>query len=641
MTAHWKFNTVRPGDRTRESQVEKFFNSENDRATSLIREGIQNSLDADPDDRMIRVRITLGQWSPDQTRELWERYADELIPHLESLGDKLPDCPTRSDGLRYLAFEDFETSGLCGDPAQWQIIENQKPPNGFFGFFRAEGFSNKEGSSRGRHGVGKFVFMAASRIRTIFGLTIPASGPAEGRAMLMGTTVLHYHHLGSDHFMPDGWYGIEDPNEAHNVLPLEEPTALRRFKTDFRLSRKSETGLSIVVPWLDANVKRDDLIRAVVEGYFFPIMENGLIVEIVDEADAVTLIDRDTLRNVVAGQGEEYVKRVTPRLDLAAAAIAQHSPVHLMPPGEAHSPSWSEACFTEEALHAIRAKLGNGELVAIHCPTRVTLKKDRETQRCHFTLYLQKDLQSSDYDVHFIRQGILVSEVRSKRIPGLRGLVVVRDGPLATFLGDAENPAHTEWQSMRVSHYSWNKASIDYVTTSIEQILRRVQDEENAPDPLPLKDLFFLPSEEDETKTKQKKPKQKPKAGGEPDVVPDLPKPPAKSYSVSKVDGGFTVRPGKGPRPESLEIHTAYDTHKGNPFKKYHIADFQLEKGGITVESVGVNIKEYDSNRLSVDVLMDDFEITVTGFDKNRDIIVKTKARTAGASEEDDDAETV
>lgn len=636
MPAHWKFNTVRPGDRTRESQVEKFFNSQDERATPLIREGIQNSLDADPDDRTIRVRITLGRCDVTQSQALWRRYATDLIPHVDAMGDKLPDAPEPDDAMRYLVFEDFETSGLCGDSGQWEYKEGIK--NGFFEFFRAEGVSTKEGSSRGRHGVGKFVFMAASRVRTIFGLTRRVE---DGRELLMGTTVLRHHFVDGRHYMPDGWFGGPDHIQPLNVLPLEDADTLIRFKSDFRLSREDQNGLSIIVPWLDDNVQRDTLIRAAVEGYFFPIMEKGLIVEVVDEEGNVERIDSGTLRDVVARQGEAYAKKVSPRLDLAAAAIAAPAPIHLMPPDDRYSPKWGDACFTEEAVHAIRVKLAAGELVALHCPTRVTLKKDRDAMPCHFTVYLQKDFNSHDYDVHFLRQGILVSEVKSRRMAGLRGLVVVRDGPLATFLGDAENPAHTEWQSERVKHYSYNKATIEYVTTSIEEIIHRVQVEEQLPDPLPLKDLFFLPSEEDEAKAKQKK--TKPKPGPDPDIIIDALKIKPKSFTIGKVEGGFVVRRGtaKGPRPDSLEILMAYDTHKGNPFKKYHPADFQLQKGGIPIEYVGVALTECDSNRILADVISDEFEIKVTGFDVNRDIIVKAKARTAEASEEDDDAEAV
>lgn len=637
MPAHWKFNTVRPGDRTRESQVEKFFSSQDERATPLIREGIQNSLDADPDDRLIRVRLTLGRLDANRSNELWNRYAHDLIPHLNSMGEKLPERPESGEAMRFLVFEDFETCGLCGDPGQWEFKEGVK--NGFFEFFRAEGVSTKEGNSRGRHGVGKFVFMSASRVRTIFGIT----RRDDGRELLMGTTVLRHHWVDHQHYMPDGWYGGPDHYQDLNVLPLENTADINQFKEDFRLSRSKETGLSIVVPWLAGSVDRDSLIRAAIEGYLFPLMERGLVVEVVDEQGVLERIDHASVRAVVDAQGPDFAKKTTPRLDLAAAAITAPTPIRLLPPDENGSPKWGEPCFPDEAVQAIRHKLAAGELIALHCPTRVTLKNDRQTSPCHFTIFLQRDQNSHDYDVQFLRQGILVSDVKARRIPGIRGLVVIRDGALATFLGDAENPAHTEWQSERVRHYSFNKATIDYVTTAIEEIIRRVQAEDQKPDPLPMKDLFFLPGDEDKSETRQRQKKPSSKPGSESNDVPDLPKPPAQSYTISKVDGGFVVRnvDKTKKRPSSLEVLVAYDTHSGNPFKKYHPADFQLDKGGIPVEYVGVEIKEFDNNRLLADVLADDYEIKVTGFDINRDIIVRTKVRSADSREEDVDAETV
>jgi hypothetical protein len=628
----WKFNTVRPGDRTRESQVEKFFNSQDERATPLIREGIQNSLDADPDDRKIRVRITLGVHPPPQARTIWQRYAAGLQPHLDSMGGKLPDSPKPNETMRFLVFEDFETSGLGGDSGQWEYQEGQK--NGFFEFFRAEGVSTKEGSSRGRHGVGKFVFMAASRVRTVFGLT---KRQDDQRELLMGTTVLRHHTIHDKHYMPDGWFGRHDPFQELNVLPIEDVEQLEQFKQDFRLSRTNETGLSILVPWLDDNVTRETLIHAVIEGYFYPLMKDDLCVEIVDEHDELEVIDHATIRSVVARQGEAYVKKLSARLELAAAAIAAPQLIQLNPPNPSGGPKWSGDCFTEESIQLIREKLGSGELVALLCPTRVILKGDRTQQPCHFAVYLRKDLQSSEYDVHFIRQGILVSEVKSRKVAGLRALVVIHDGPLAKFLGDAENPAHTEWQSERVKHYSFNKMTIDYVTNSLMEILHHTQPDDKQPDPLPMKDLFFVKDDLEPTKTKQKKARAKP--GTEPEEMPELPKPPMKSYAVTKIEGGFVVRAGQGSPPESLTILMAYDTHKGNAFKKYHPADFQLDKGGVNVESIGVEIKEYDANRLKADVLSPQFEIKVQGFDINRDLVVDVHARKPTAvTEEDDDA---
>ena len=65
----WSLKEAAPGDRARESQVEKFFNSDvvANRANAIVREGIQNSLDAAPEDAVVRVRIAVGESSPTET----------------------------------------------------------------------------------------------------------------------------------------------------------------------------------------------------------------------------------------------------------------------------------------------------------------------------------------------------------------------------------------------------------------------------------------------------------------------------------------------------------------------------------------------------------------------------------------------
>lgn len=634
MAASWHFNTVRPGDRTRESQVEKFFKADVGRANPLVREGIQNSLDAAPDTKIVRVRLTLGSVKNPAARSLWTRYAAALDPHLNALGEReLPERPQAADDFRFLVFEDFETSGLTGDPKQWQMSDE---PNPFFAFFRAEGVTDKAGGSRGRHGVGKFVFMAASRVRTIFGLTI-----ADGRELLMGTTVLRHHHIGTSQYMPDGWYGTPDPAQPDNILPLENAPAIAAFKQDFHVSRNTESGLTIVVPWLDPEVKRDSLIRAVVEGYFVPLLRNKLVVEVVDETGAVERIDHITIREVVARLGEAALHELLPRLKLAEDANKVADPDHLRllpPPGENSAPKWAPECFTPEAIAEIRKKLGSGELLALECPTRIR-KKGEKSKPDKFRIYLRRE-PGCEFDAHYIRQGILVSELRPRRVSGLRAIVVIDDGDLATFLGDSENPAHTEWLSELVKNYSFNRATIEHVVHSLYEIVSHTAEDQKAPDPLPMRDLFFLPSDEPEQKAKQPRPR---KPGGELPLFPEnMPAPKPKSYRIERVEGGFVVRRGKAARPETLEIVMAYDTHRGNPFKRYDPSDFCLDKGGVVVHPKGVDIKEYDTNRLRVDVLADDFEIRVEGFDPNRDLIVNAKAKTAAAeTEEDQDAEAI
>lgn len=637
MTAPWRFHDVRPG-RARESQVEKFFKAEGDRADSIVREGIQNSLDAVGDDKIVRVRLAIGEWTSAQYRERWPRYSNGLSDHLDAVADRLADPPGPGDPFRYLVFEDFETTGLTGDPAEWHIPKEKNP---FFDFFRGEGVSHKERGDRGRHGVGKFVFMAASRVRTIIGLTRRAD---DGRELLMGTTVLWHHAVGRKHYVPDGWLGNEDPREGENTLPLEDRAVLDRFKMDFDIARQTEPGLTIVVPWLDVDVRPESLVRSVVEGYFLPIVRNLLVVDVVDDDGRVERIDHTTIRDVVRRHTTSFTRPMASRLELADGFCTSSAPIVLNPPPGDGAPHWGPECVPAAAVAAIRARLRAGNFVHVRCPVRVKLKKDRTGEMSRFDVVFRIEPGETDHEIYFVREGILVPDVRKVRCAGLRGLVVIDEGPLGKFLGDAENPAHTQWQSQLANQYSFNAATIRYVEEAIPQILGLTREDEAAPDPLTMIDLFYLPDDSADAPTVKRK-----KAKGDKESVPPgpIPLPPPRPFRVEKLADGFVVRAGDvgAPRPTALEVVVAYETSKGNPFLKYHEADFRFDRSdGIESEFDGLVAGEYAFNRIVADVTKDEFELTVRGFDPNRDLRVKVTprglpGRTTVVTEAEEDAD--
>src|SRR3954452_4147987 len=111
MSYGWIFKEAGPGDRARESQVEKFFNADDvaNRANAIVREGIQNSLDAAPDDVLVRVRIAIGVWSEQKQSERLAVYTAGLLEHFnaEAVRTKIANQPAAGDTFRYLVFEDF------------------------------------------------------------------------------------------------------------------------------------------------------------------------------------------------------------------------------------------------------------------------------------------------------------------------------------------------------------------------------------------------------------------------------------------------------------------------------------------------------------------------------------------------------
>ncbi len=71
----------------------------------------------------------------------------------------------------------------------------------------------------------------------------------------------------------------------------------------------------------------------------------------------------------------------------------------------------------------------------------------------------------------------------------------------------------------------------------------------------------------------------------------------------------------------------AYDVRRGNPLRKYHLADFRVEQRPIELEPapVGLNVINREANRIRVEVTDPDFRLSVRGFDENRDLYVNVK----------------
>ena len=133
----WHFSPKRPSDKTRDPIAGEFFSSDaiKNAGEALVREGIQNSLDArlDKDAGVARVRIYVsGKRGAIAARDM-ERWTDGIWPHLHAPKNGLKQGMFSQAGpCSYLAFEDFETTGLTGDAECCEAVEGDK--NAFFYF---------------------------------------------------------------------------------------------------------------------------------------------------------------------------------------------------------------------------------------------------------------------------------------------------------------------------------------------------------------------------------------------------------------------------------------------------------------------------------------------------------------------------
>jgi len=629
--ASWHFTPLRPIDKIREPIQGEFFEDESisNPGEALVREGIQNSLDACPDGQTVLVRIFVSGKDQAASPSQLAPYLEGAWEHLRAEGNGLRNVPVPAEPCPFLVFEDFGTTGLVGDTSQHKPLEGVENP--FFYFFRAEGRSDKSGQERGRWGVGKCVFPRASRINAIFGLTVRAD---DRKKLLMGEAVLRSHPVGGSWYSTAGWFGLS-ADEDRPVMPLDDAPRVADFCKVFDIQRGDESGLSIVVPWYNLDMTDEQLVRAVARHYFFPILTGDLEV-IVETPSLKTILNAAELIPAVERIGGELVEELRPLLRLAQWARDRKEEEFLVlkPPATTGAPKWSAELIQEETGEAIRTALEKGEPVAIRVPLEVR-KKNAEPEPSFFNVFIVRDGGEHSGSTVFVRKGITIAGVQPARVPGVRSLVIAEDKPLATLLGDAENPGHTKWQAGDnfKDKYVYGKSYLDFVRASVHKILQILSEEDTKADPTLLVDFFSLPApEEPGIKTRTKKGRK----SSVPKVV--IPPPPPPRFRVRKVGGGFSVVPGdpSAERPRTLEIRVAYDTTHGNPLKKYHGADFQLNKAPIMLEPPpqGLDITQCERNRIVAAVRAPDFALNVTGFDENRDLYVRVvvKENTDGDS---------
>ena len=630
MLPNWRFKPYSPGDTYRNSTADAFFDSDtvSDPGMALVREGIQNSLDAHKihPDKPAFVRISLINQDKAPSWVDVEKYFGTAWPHYttERSGLHQNEIPSHREKCTALVFEDMDTTGLIGDTEEWREPE-EGDRNDFFNFFRAEALTHKSLGDRGSRGVGKATFIQASRVNTLFGLTIRHD---DARRLLMGRSVLKSHRIKDKDHHGDGYFGIPSKVSDGLIAPIEDKDFIDEFIRTFRLHRREESGLSVVVPWPDTEIDEKTIIRAVCENYFYTILNDGLEV-LMELPDNLLILDRGSLSQEI--QKDEHLNRLLPVISLAEWATqgnAGEKRFDLNRHPDTGPYTWKKDLFPGGLLETLREKFQNRERFTVRVPVPVR-RRDKAVLESHFDVYIDNDDYDCGTNPYFIREDILIADVRPRQVRnGIRALVVIEDEPLAAFLRLAENPSHTQWQQSRVKKdYVQAPSLVRFVINSVGEICNLASAINREQDNRLLADIFPFP-DDNEGNNEGGNGGENGNGGGE-----------QQSYlRISSVSGGFSVTPRNQSFQEGdfLEIEAAYARSRGNAFSRYRSSDFQLAQAPIQMVSEGVELTEVTANRIVARVTAPGFRIAVTGFDGNRDLRVradKTGATDANSSD--------
>jgi hypothetical protein len=602
--ATFRFMPVQKGSvETDPTQWDQFNTDELTAAEAVMRESHQNSLDAGPDG-VVRTRISVHDSKSGDATFFRELFAP-LIPHLEACGPRF--VPGDTGAPRFLVVEDFGTSGLVG---RWDDTDDLN----FSDFWRRFGNSHKSGSSGGSWGLGKLSYPATSTARTFFGLTVRTD---DLQPLLMGQTVLQHHNLGGKRHVPFGFYSELDAEGLQ--LPIRDAAFVSRFSAAVGFTRKAESGLSIAVPFVPADLTEKTLIPALLKNYFFPILTGKLEIEI-----GGMVISRDTFGDAVKIYGgEEFADG-----SLETFIRALHQARQKDRPAAEFSENWIygriEDALTPPVLARLRETLNRGELVHVRAPVCF---KDAGGKPVKGAVDVALRLAEEGQKARglFVRNAITINgEARRQYKDKVAfAALVAGDGVAAQVLRASENPAHTEWnpRAQKLAE-AWDPEDAGKRIRQIGRLPRQLCDllveAVEQKDDTALIDFFAIP---------QSGPKMKPKPLTFP-TKPEPPEPKPETFTVHRKDTGFIIKGSLGVEPPVLKVIAAYDVVRGDPFAGFSEFDFDFRKSAPGQPEVTADKAEIDvlgPNMLKITPAESEFAVEVTGFDTRRDLRISVR----------------
>lgn len=630
---HWRFVEHHPQAKSRDPLQSELLNQESFRpADALVRESIQNSLDARlPEVQQIRVRIYVSGDSGALPQEQAAPYFQGFWPHVKECENGGQVASVLAEGpCRFVVIEDFGTTGLTGDPAATRVP--QGVANNYYYFLRAEGISKKESSNLGRWGVGKYVFPKTSGVNAFFAHTNRVG--ENGLGLLVGQAVLMNHSLDDKDFDPDGWWA--KPGEGVQ-MPLTDPETIQRTTAEWNVSRSQESGLSIVIPYVDSALTGTDFLRAVIRAYFGAILAGRLTVDVEDPSgNGFTTIDSTSLLVLAENhfEGDEREK-VVAEIQLLAGkgSIPEGSRFTTKMVAAGPENGWSSASIDVDTATKIRSVLETGQPVQVTVPIELKLKDDTTGTSVisQFEVLLQQN-ESLRQKPLFMRGGIIVSDASRFSIPGTRAICIIEDAALTKMLGDAENPAHTTWTANDKikARYVRGGDLLTLVKTAPHKIIQLVLDAALEEQRIIFADIFAVPIDNPEAHRKRQTPSGRSRSGGKRasrNGGTSKPKATALTRVLAEASGGFSVLPTDEGRKGSLkrvDVAVGYETRRGDALAKWRKEDFDLSTFSPVI--VGGTIEKQAGNLLSVAV--DDaqnFSLSVVGFDTNRDLHIRAR----------------
>lgn len=618
---HWQFRPLNPNETSGASTTDdNFADEERTSVEILVRETLQNPLDARRDQGVVRVEYRITTVELSRSAFSQSIFSDDCVAHFRA-GNLLNEKPAL---MTFLVVEDFGTTGLEGCFDDSSVDGRTENWNAFW--FR-EGEGAKPSRSNGGAGQGKITLYLASRLRSVFALTRRAS---DGVELLAGCCRFRRNYkLPGDtrRWAKEARWGSEC-NPDRQAKPILEAALIEAAKAELQLRRHDHAGTSFIVPMPLEEISETSLLEAVVNEFFFAIRRGRLVVKVGDVS-----LDASSITAVADGMGEKCRLPKAFRAFLAATAASVDGDVVARAKARwTRDSKLNEAAFEPEALRELRSRFEASQLVAVDFPLTVRSREPDEASTSCFRVFLQQDEFSQQSHELFVRQDLGIDgekRLRSARtIVPVMALTFIDDPRLSDLLVAAEEPTHRNWNAKRPKVVAAYFSPGDVLNAVRNAALRLVQliSPAGKRDDTALALYFNDPSSEGKRSPGSHGVKPHP---GEPPRPPEVPPAKPKPVTVRLLKDGFELRSKLVEHvsfPVRCKVALAYATAVGNPFRLWDAADFWVsDDAAHPKEHSGISGLSTDLNLLQFQVDREDAYLKVTGFDNKRQLVIRVK----------------
>ncbi|MBT9488615.1 MAG: hypothetical protein IV093_13990 [Rubrivivax sp.] len=623
VAARWDYIRTGPGRSGRSLSENNFAKERRDWLSILLREILQNALDA-------RVPASAPVVVSVQHRELdteARTFVEGLITpeHHERFKKSVPHVHAgqASTVSTCLVVEDFGTSGLTGVTNKPDLDGKGQNWNAFW--FR-EGEGGKENTSgNGGAGQGKITYFSTSGIRTIFAYTVRADDQSE--ALFGASSFLRDYEHDGHKWKRDAYWGVAQGEGVDRIhLPVHSAGPIASFRQHFGITRQAgNTGLSLIIP-SPKDIRMADAVQITIAEFFVPILRGDLVVTLGEttlEKSSIVAIADQLLSNDRAHELHTCTTKGYRTFLAEAIGRSEKSSVIQSKPFT-NASQISDASFDAADLQAMRDALEEEEMVSVRFPVQVK-PKDAAAAECYFDVHLACPFELDRPEQAVIRRDLLIGEEpvgAGKLRQRARGLILINDKELSRLLLSAEEATHLRWNTRLPrlgEYYRSGPEVVAIVRNAMVRLLDVLTGGDQKRDFKLLSKYFSAPGSFSAVKAKGKK-SQKGRAVPIPGQIPP---PQAKLLAIESLADGCRIRPAKADAlgsaklPIEVSVEFAYEGLDKDAFNEYDPLDFDLADKAFSITVNGCIIKEQTMNRLGFVVEKPDFDFRLTGFDKN------------------------